>query len=70
MSADEEKLQLRQRDRDPLRQRQRRDHQGEVELSHRPPGEGENAAEPGSEEVRNARLGWSGLGWCYCKIRV
>ena len=69
MSADEEKLQLRQRDRDPLRQRQRRDHQGEVELSHRPPGEGENAAEPGSEEVRTEEC-QTGLGWCYCKIRV
>ena len=50
LSSDEEELQLWQRDGDPLRQRQRGDDQDEVELSHRPPGE--DAAEPGSEEVR------------------
>ena len=58
LSADEEKLQLWQRDRNPLRQRQRRDHQDQVQLSHCPPGEGEDAAEPGSEEVRIASPAW------------
>ena len=49
LSADEEELQLWQRDRDPLRQRQRGDDQDEVQLSHRPAGE--DTAEHGSEEV-------------------
>ena len=70
MSADEEKLQLWQRDRNPLRQRQRRDDPDEVELSHCPPGEGEgegeDTTEPRSEEVRIVRL----AGVCYCKLRV
>ena len=69
LSADEEKLQLWQRDRNPLRQRQRRDHQDQVQLSHCPPGEGEDAAEPGSEEVRIATC-QPGLARCYCRIRV
>ena len=47
LSPDEEKLQLRERDRDPLRQRQRRDDPGEIQLPHRPPGPG-----PGAEKVR------------------
>ena len=46
-SPDEEELQLRKRDRDPLRQRQRRDDPGEIQLPHSPPGPG-----TGAEKVR------------------